>query len=125
MIESQEILETYEERIRNITESDAEREWIELENSKKDSEDNFKYEELKRQIRRKYRAIEKQVMRRYLKGDDPDYIIIINGKIYRNLGGKIRKRRCRSSGSSDSSADIIRIRFNPPSLYGAGSEQEW
>ncbi len=97
----------YEKRIRNITESNIEEEQIKSENSKEDSEDNFKYEELKRQICRKYRAIEKQVMRRYLKGEDPDYIIIINDKIYRNPGGKTRKRRCRSSGSSDSGTDII------------------
>ena len=50
---------------------------------------------------------------------------IIDGKTYGNPGGKIRKRRCRSSGSSDSGADVIRIRFNPPSLYNVGSEQEW
>ncbi len=118
-------MKTHEKRMRNTTESNIEGEQTGLKNSKEDSEDNFKYEELKRQVRRKYRVIKKQVMRRYLKREDPDYIVIINGKIYRNLGGKIRKRRCRSSGSSDSSADIIRIRFNPPSLYGAGSEQEW
>ena len=45
--------------MRNTTESDTEKEQIELENSEKDSEDNFKYEELKRQVRRKYRATEK------------------------------------------------------------------
>ena len=50
---------------------------------------------------------------------------IINGKIYGNLEGKIRKRRRKSSGSSDSSTDVMRIRPNPPSFYGAGSEQEW
>jgi len=32
----------------NTTESDVEGEWIELENSKEDSEDDFKYKELKR-----------------------------------------------------------------------------
>jgi len=46
-------------------------------------------------------------MGRYLKEEDPDYVVIIDGKIYRNLGGKIRKRRCRSSGFSDSGADIM------------------
>ncbi len=51
-------------------------------------------------------------------------MIIIDGKIYGNPGNKIRKRRCRSFGFSDSGADIIRIRFNPLSLYGVGSEQE-
>ena len=61
-------------------------------------------------------------MRRYLKGEDPDYVAIINSKIYGNLGGKIRKRRRRSSGSSDSGTDVIRIRFNPPSLYDISSE---
>ena len=64
-------------------------------------------------------------MRRYLKGEDSDYITIINSKTYRNLGGKIRKRRYRSFGFSDSGADIIRIKPNPPPLYSAGSEQEW
>ncbi len=44
--------------MRNTTESDIKGEQIELENSEKDSENNFKYEKLKRQIRRKYRAIE-------------------------------------------------------------------
>ncbi len=76
----------------NTTESDVEGEWIELENSKEDSEDDFKYKELKRQVRCKYRVAEKQVMRRYLKGEDPDYMIIIDGKIYGNLGGKIKKK---------------------------------
>ena len=61
-------------------------------------------------------------MRRYLKGKNPDYVAIIDGKIYGNPGNKIRKRRCRSFGFSDSGADIIRIRFNPLSLYGVGSE---
>src|SRR6266498_4772698 len=64
-------------------------------------------------------------MRRYLEGEDPDYVVIIDGKIYRNPGGKIRKRRCRSFGFSDSGADVMRIRFNSLSLYGVGSEQEW
>jgi len=61
-------------------------------------------------------------MRRYLKGEDLDYVVIINSKIYGNLGGKIRKRRRRSSGFNDSGADIIRIRFNSLSLYGVGNE---
>ncbi len=65
-------------------------------------------------------------MRRYLKGEDPNYITIINNKIYGNPGGnldsKIRKRRRRSSRSSDSSANIIRIRSNPLSLYDTNSE---
>ena len=95
----------------SITENDAEEEWIGLKNFKKDSEDNFKYEKLKRQIRRKYRVTKKQTMRRYLKREDPDYITIINNKIYRNpegnLDNKIRKRGRRNSGSSDSGADII------------------
>src|SRR6266536_3125915 len=120
-MESEETLETYEEFMGSITENDAEEEWIELENSEEDSEDDFEYEELKREIRRKYRVIEKQVMRRYLEGEDPDFVAIINGKIYRNprgnLGGKTRKRGRRNSGFSDSGADIIRIRFNSPSLY--------
>ena len=63
-------------------------------------------------------------MRRYFKEENPDYITIINGKIYGNLGGKIRKRRCRSFGSSDSGTNIIRIRFNPLFLYNISSEQE-
>ena len=111
--------------MRNTTENDTKKKQIELENSKEDSEDDFEYEKLKRQVRRKYRAAEKQVMGRYLKEEDPDYVVIIDGKIYRNLGGKIRKRRCRNSGSSDSGANIIRIRFNPPPLYNINSEQEW
>ncbi len=93
--------------MRNTTENDTKKKQIELENSKEDSEDDFEYEKLKRQVRRKYRAAEKQVMGRYLKEEDPDYVVIIDGKIYRNLGGKIRKRRCRSSGFSDSGADIM------------------
>ena len=48
--------------MRNITESDVEGEWIELENFEEDFEDDFKYEKLKRQVRRKYRVIEKQVI---------------------------------------------------------------
>ncbi len=111
--------------MRNITESDAEGEQTGLENFEEDSEDDFEYEELKRQVRRKYRVVEKQVMRRYFEREDPDYMTIINSKIYRNPGGKIRKRRRKSSGSSDSGADTIRIRFNPPPFYGAGSKQEW
>jgi len=64
-------------------------------------------------------------MRRYLEREDPDYVVIINNKIYRNPGGKIRKKKYRSSGSSDSGTDVIRIRSNPPSLYNINSEQEW
>ena len=45
--------------MRNITKSDVEEKWTGSENFKEDSEDNFKYEKLKKQIRRKYRAIEK------------------------------------------------------------------
>ncbi len=63
-------------------------------------------------------------MRKYLEGENLDYIAIIHNKIYRNLGGKIRKRRRKSFGSSDSGVDIIRIKFNSLSLYSAGSEQE-
>src|SRR6266536_1466172 len=110
--------------MRNTTENDAEGEWTGLENSKENSEDDFEYEELKKQIRRKYRAIEKQVIRRYLEGEDPDYVIIINNKIYGNPGGKIRKRRCKNSGFSDSGTNIIYIRFNPSPLYDIGSEEE-
>ncbi len=115
--------------MRNTTESNTEEEQIELKNSEKDSENNFKYEELKRQIRRKHRAIEKQVIRRYLKEEDPNYIIIIDDKTYgnprNNLGGKIRKRGRRSFEFSDSGADIMRIRSNPLSLYNADNKQEW
>ena len=93
--------------MRNITENDVEGEQIESENSEKDSEDDFEYEELKRQVRRKYRAAEKQIMRRYFEGEDPDYVAIIDGKIYGNSGDKIRKRRCRSFGFSDSGADVM------------------
>ena len=64
-------------------------------------------------------------MRKYLKEKDPDYVAIINNKTYKNPGGKIRKRRCRNSGSSDSSTNIIRIRPNPPPLYNTDSEQKW
>ena len=110
--------------MRNTTESDAEEEQIESENSKKDFEDNFKYEELKRQVRRKYRATKKQIMRRYLEGEDPDYITIINNKTYRNPGGKIRKKRRRSSGFNYSGINTIRIRPNPPPLYNIDSEQK-
>ena len=67
-------------------------------------------------------------MRRYFEGEDPDFVAIINSKIYGNpggnLGGKTRKRERKNSGFSDSGADVMRIRFNPPSLYDAGSEQE-
>ncbi len=65
-------------------------------------------------------------MRRYLEEKNPDFMIIINNKIYGNprgnLGGKIRKRGRRNSGFNDSSTDIIRIRFNSPSLYNISSE---
>ncbi len=111
--------------MRNTTESDIEEEWTELENSEENSKDDFKYEKLKRQIRRKYRVIEKQVIRRYLERKDPDYIAIINSKIYKNPGGKIRKKKRRSSESSDSNTNVIRIRPNLPPLYNTGSEQEW
>jgi len=46
-------------------------------------------------------------MRRYFEGEDPDYVAIIDGKIYGNSGDKIRKRRCRSFGFSDSGADVM------------------
>ena len=45
--------------MKNTTENNVEGEWIGLENSEKDSEDDFEYEELKRQVRRKYRATKK------------------------------------------------------------------
>ena len=113
----------------NIIENDAEEEQIESENSKKNSENDFKYEKLKKEIRRKYRAAEKQAMRRYFEKEDPDFVVIINDKIYRNpggnLGGKIRKRGRRNSGFSDLSTNIMRIRPNPPPLYNTNSEQEW
>ncbi len=68
-------------------------------------------------------------MRRYLKKEDPDFIAIINNKTYRNPGGnldsKTRKRGRKNSESSDSGANTIRIRFNPPPLYNTSSEQEW
>ncbi len=63
-------------------------------------------------------------MRKDLKKKNFNYMIIINSKIYRNLGGKIRKRSRRSSGFSDSDVDIIQIKFNPLFLYSADSEQE-
>ena len=111
--------------MRNTTENNVEGKWTGLENFEKDSEDNFKYEELKRQVRRKYRVIKKQIMRRYLEEKDSDYVIIINNKTYGNPGGKIRKRKHKSSESSDSGANIMRIRPNPPSLYSTDSEQKW
>ena len=46
-------------------------------------------------------------MRRYLEGEDSDYVAIIDGKIYGNLEGKIRKRRRRNSGFSDSGTNVI------------------
>ncbi len=64
-------------------------------------------------------------MRRYLEGEDPDYMTIIDSKTYGNPENKTRKRRRKNSGSSDSNTDIIRIRFNPPPLYNTGSKQEW
>ncbi len=110
-MESEETLKTHEEFMGSITENDTKEEQTKSENSKEDSEDNFEYEELKREVRRKHRVVEKQVMRRYLKGEDPDFVAIINSKIYRNpggnLGGKTRKRGRRNSGSSDSGADVI------------------
>ena len=45
--------------MRNTTKSNIKKEQTELENSKKDSEDNFKYEELKREVRRKHRVTKK------------------------------------------------------------------
>ncbi len=63
-------------------------------------------------------------MRRYLKEEDLDYMTIIDNKTYRNPGGKIRKKRHKSSGFSDSGADTMRIRSNPPPLYNPGSEQK-
>ncbi len=48
LIESQKTLKTHEKHIRNTTENNIKGEWTESENSKKDSEDNFKYEKLKR-----------------------------------------------------------------------------
>ena len=48
LMESEETLETYKKLMGSITENDTEEEWIGLENSKEDSEDNFEYEELKR-----------------------------------------------------------------------------
>ncbi len=68
-------------------------------------------------------------MRKYLKGEDPDFVAIINSKIYGNPGGnldgKIRKRGRKNSGFSDSDTNIIRIRPNSLLFYSAGSEQEW
>ncbi len=64
-------------------------------------------------------------MRKYLKEEDPDYMAIINGKTYGNLESKTKKRKRRSSGSSDLGTDIIRIRSNPLSLYNTDSKQEW
>ena len=93
--------------MRNTTESDVEGEWIGLENSKKNSEDDFEYEKLKRQVRRKHRVTKKQVMRKYFEKKDPDYIAIINDKTYRNPEDKTRKKRRKSSGSSDSGTDTI------------------
>ncbi len=58
-MENKKILETYKEFMGSIIKNDAEEEWIGLENSKKDFENNFKYEKLKRKIRRKYRVIKK------------------------------------------------------------------
>ncbi len=68
-------------------------------------------------------------MRRYLKGENPDFVAIINNKIYGNpegnLDSKIKKKRRKNSGSNDSDINIIRIRFNPLSLYNTNNEQEW
>jgi len=58
-MESEEILETYKEFMGSIIENDAKEKWIGLENFKEDSEDDFEYKELKRQVSRKYRVIEK------------------------------------------------------------------
>ncbi len=95
----------------SIIENDAEEEQTESENFEENSEDDFKYEELKREVRRKYRAVEKQIIRRYFEGEDPDFVAIIDGKIYRNPGGnlgdKTKKKGRRNSESSDSGANIM------------------
>ncbi len=61
-------------------------------------------------------------MRKYLKEKNPDYIIIINSKTYKNLKGKIRGKKYKNSESSDSGANTIRIRPNPPPLYNINSK---
>jgi hypothetical protein len=94
-----------------------------------DSDEEF--EELKRQAARKQRAEEKQALRRYLKGDDPNLLITIQGKQYGNpesLNKRKRKQKATSNddaSDSEDNANLLRIRPNPPPLYGASSEQEW
>jgi len=94
-----------------------------------DSDEEF--EDLKRQASRKQRDEEKQALRRYLKGDDPSLSITIQGKQYgnpENLRKRKRKQRVTSNGEesdSEDNANLLRIRPNPPPLYGASSEQEW
>jgi hypothetical protein len=96
-----------------------------------DIDTDEEFEELKRQAARKQRAEEKQALRRYLKGDDPNLLITIEGRQYgnpENLNKRKRKQRPSSNdeeSDSEDNANLLRIRPNPPPLYGASSEQEW
>jgi hypothetical protein len=89
------------------------------------------FEDLKRQASRKQREEEKQALRRYLSGDDPSLSITIQGRSYgnpENLRKRKRKQKVTSNGEesdSEDNANLLRIRPNPPPLYGASSEQEW
>jgi hypothetical protein len=67
-----------------------------------DSDEEF--EELKRQAAHKQRAEEKQALRNYLKGDDPNLSILIQGRQYGNPESlNKRKRKQRTSPNNDAS----------------------
>jgi hypothetical protein len=88
------------------------------------------FEDLKRQAARKRREKEKKALRRYLSDDDPSLSITIQNENYgnpENLNKRKRKQRATSNGEESDSKDnanLLRIKPNPPLLYGATSEQK-
>ena len=90
-------------------------------------ESDGEFEELKRLALRKQRADDKHALRSYLK---TGVAVTVEGVHYGNPEGLQRKRKRNSAGETDASdseenANLLRIRPNPPPLYGATSEQEW
>lgn len=97
-----------------------------LSDDEADGGSDGEFEKLKRLALRKQRADDKRALRSYL---ETGVAVTVGGVHYGNP--EVRRKRKRNDAAetdasdSEDNANLLRIRPNPPPLYGATCEQEW
>ena len=124
-IDAQEQLDfTIEQSARTIIAENTQNK--EQKSEKKSVKSDEKFEKLKCRALRKQRVEDKRALETYLR---TGIIITVRGVIYGNPETHRRRKRTKISetdvSDSENNADTLRIRLNPPFLYGATSEQKW